>query len=80
MDSRHRAATQNSKNRLGNVWLLLRPLVDSVFYFIIFGLILGGRGEVENYAAFVVVGILTYRSTAQCDCSGYVGDDSAVSP
>lgn len=70
MDSRHRAATQNSKNRLGNVWLLLRPLVDSVFYFIIFGLILGGRGDVENYAAFVVVGILTYRSTASAIAQG----------
>lgn len=70
MDSRHRAATQNSRNRLGNVWLLLRPLVDSVFYFIIFGLILGGRGEIENYAAFVVIGILTYRSTASAISQG----------
>ncbi|MGP9604661.1 ABC transporter permease [Brachybacterium sp. AOP42-E1-35] len=70
MDSRHRAATQNVKNRLGNVWLILRPLVDSVFYFIIFGLILGGRGDVENYAAFVVIGILTYRSTAAAISQG----------
>ncbi|MGP9734873.1 ABC transporter permease [Brachybacterium sp. AOP42-C2-15] len=70
MDSRHRAATQNAKNRLGNVWLILRPLVDSVFYFIIFGLILGGRGDVENYAAFVVIGILTYRSTAAAISQG----------
>lgn len=70
MDSRHRAATQNAKNRLGNVWLILRPLVDSVFYFIIFGLILGGRADVENYAAFVVIGILTYRSTAAAISQG----------
>lgn len=70
MDSRHRAATQNSRNRLGNLWLLLRPLFDAGFYYVIFGLILGGRGEIENFAAFVVVGILAYRATASAISGG----------
>lgn len=70
MDSRHRAATQNSRNRLGNLWLLLRPLFDAAFYYVIFGLILGGREEIDNFAAFVVVGILTFRSTASAISGG----------
>lgn len=63
-DSRQRAATENSSNLLGNVWLFLRPLLDAGFYFVIFGLLLGTRGGVENYPAFVAVGVLTYRFTA----------------
>lgn len=70
MDSRHRAATQHSRNRLGNLWLLLRPLFDAAFYYVIFGLILGGRAGVDNFAAFVVVGILTFRSTASAISAG----------
>ena len=60
----HRASTQPSRLRLGNAWLALRPLVDSSFYFIIFGLVLDAGGGMKNFAAFLLVGILLYRSTA----------------
>ncbi|MGP9747367.1 ABC transporter permease [Brachybacterium sp. AOP29-B2-41] len=69
-DSRHRASTQNSRMHLGNVWLFLRPLIDAAFYFVIFGLVLKiGRG-MENYPAFLIIGILLYRSTATSITSG----------
>lgn len=63
-DAHHRASTQYSRMRLGNVWLVLRPLVDASFYFVIFGLVLNASRGVENFAAFIVIGILLYRSTA----------------
>lgn len=69
-DSRHRASTQNSRMRLGNIWLFLRPLVDASFYFIIFGLVLKvGRG-MENFPAFLIIGVLLFRSTATSITSG----------
>lgn len=63
-DARHRASTQNSRMRLGNVWLVLRPLVDASFYFVIFGLVLKAGAGMENFAAFLVIGILLFRSTS----------------
>lgn len=63
-DSRQRTATANSGKILGNAWLMLRPLLDAAFYFLIFGLLLGTRGGIENFAAFVIVGVLMYRFTA----------------
>ncbi|MFC0675702.1 ABC transporter permease [Brachybacterium hainanense] len=69
-DAHHRASTQNSRMRLGNVWLILRPLIDASFYFVIFGLVLKTGGDVENYPAFLVIGILLYRSTATSISSG----------
>lgn len=64
MDSRHRLATKNSRTRLGRVWLILRPILDAALYFVVFGvLITGARGGIENFAAYVVVGILMFQST-----------------
>ena len=63
-DAHHRASTQNARMRLGNVWLVLRPLVDASFYFVIFGLVLNASRGVANFPAFIVIGILLYRSTA----------------
>lgn len=63
-DSRQRAATQNSRNILGNLWLVLRPLVDVSVYFVIFGLLLSVDRGVENFPAFLAVGVLLFRSTS----------------
>lgn len=65
MDSRHRVATSNSRNRLGSVWLILRPILDAAFYYVIFGLVLKMSGGVENFAAFIIIGIMMFRSTAR---------------
>lgn len=63
-DAHHRASTRNSRMRLGNVWLVLRPLVDASFYFIIFGLLLDTAGRMENFPAFILIGVLLFRATA----------------
>lgn len=71
MDARHRVATQNSRNRLGGLWLLLRPLLDALMYFLIFGVILSRVFDgVENVGAYIVVGVLTFRSTMRAISSG----------
>lgn len=69
-DARHRASTQHSRMRLGNVWFILRPLVDASFYFVIFGLVLNVNRGVENFPGFLVIGVLLYRSTATSISSG----------
>ena len=64
-DARHRVLSQNSRNRLGNVWLLLKPLMDAAFYFLIFGLVLKvAREGIDNYGAYIIVGVLMFRATA----------------
>lgn len=71
MDARHRVATQNSRNRLGAIWLLLRPLLDALMYYLIFGLILSRVFEgVDNVGAYIVVGVLTFRATMRSISSG----------
>lgn len=69
-DARHRASTQHSRMRLGNVWLVLRPLVDASFYFVIFGLVLKVTRGVDNFPGFLLIGVLMFRSTATSISSG----------
>lgn len=69
-DSRQRAATQESRSLLGNVWLILRPMLDAAFYWLIFGVLLGVDRGLENFPAFIVIGILMFRSTASAITSG----------
>lgn len=69
-DARHRVATQNSRNHLGSIWLVLRPMLDAILYFVIFGLILNMSRDVDNFAAYVVIGILMFRSTMRSISQG----------
>lgn len=63
-DSRQRTATENSRNILGNAWLILRPLIDAAFYFVIFGLLIKATRGVDNFPAFIITGVLVFRATA----------------
>lgn len=69
-DSRQRASNQNSSNILGNLWLVLRPMLDAAFYYVIFALLLGVDRGIDNFPAFLVIGILMFRSTAGAISSG----------
>ena len=48
-------------NFLGKLWLLLDPLLLIGFYFIIFGMILKTDRGVDNFVAFLAIGIIFFR-------------------
>lgn len=70
MDAGHRVTNQNNRNRLGNVWLVLKPFLDAFMYWVIFALILGIDRGMANYTAYLVIGILMFRSTMSSISSG----------
>lgn len=70
MDARHRVATQNSRNRLGSLWLVLRPLLDALMYYVIFALILKMDRGMENFPGFIIIGVLMFRSTMRSISQG----------
>ena len=62
MDARHRGRLERQQERTGDgLWLLLRPLLDALMYYLIFGVILSRvLDQVENVPAFIIVGILMF--------------------
>lgn len=70
MDARHRVATQNSRNVLGRLWLVLKPLLDALMYFVIFSVILKVDRGMENFPGFIIIGVLMFRSTMRAISQG----------
>lgn len=62
--SRFKVFASNSQNRLGSAWLVLRPLMDVLFFWLVFGVILKTDRGMANFPAFVIIGVLMYQFTA----------------
>lgn len=62
-DVKSRVRTSNANERLGSLWLVLRPLLDAAFYGLIFSVVLRTAHGVDNYFAFIVVGIFMFQFT-----------------
>ena len=63
-EARSAVLTKHSRNRLGSLWLVGKPLLDAAFYYLFFGIILGVDRGVENFPAFIIIGILMYQFTS----------------
>ncbi len=61
--SRSRVVTGHDDSRLGSVWLVLRPLLDAAFYWLIFGVLLQFDRGMSNYVAFVIIGVFMFQFT-----------------
>lgn len=62
-DSRARAFSGNRNMILGNLWLILLPVLDGLAYFLIFGVLLQLSRGMENYIAFLLIGIFMFQFT-----------------
>lgn len=62
-DSRARAFSGNRNMILGNLWLVLLPVLDGLAYFLIFGVLLQLSRGMENYVAFLLIGIFMFQFT-----------------
>lgn len=54
--ARYRIQSENERNRLGMLWVLLRPTLSAGVYALVFGLVLAGARP-HNFVPFVVVGV-----------------------
>lgn len=54
----------NEANRLGQLWAVLNPALLIGSYYLIFGLLLRTRGNVENYVGFLSIGVVMFAFTS----------------
>lgn len=60
MMARSRLRAGFEKNRLGVVWLVLRPTINAAIYGLIFGVLQGGA-KPPDYTAYVVIGVFLFE-------------------
>ncbi|MDT0268367.1 ABC transporter permease [Streptomyces sp. DSM 44915] len=70
--SQAKLMAQYSQAKLGQLWQVFTPLLNAFVYFLIFGLLLQGRGNMENdeYIPFLVTGVFVFTFTQQSVLSG----------
>ncbi|MEO3744478.1 ABC transporter permease [Plantactinospora sp. B5E13] len=56
-------AASFSNARLGRLWQVLTPLTNAAVYYLIFGVILGTSGDIENFIAYLCTGLFVFTFT-----------------
>ncbi|WP_347754295.1 ABC transporter permease [Agrococcus sp. ProA11] len=68
--ARGEAVTRYSNERLGVAWYVLRPLLDAAFYGVIFGVILQVTRGVDNFVAFIIIGVFMFQLSSRAIIAG----------
>lgn len=58
------SASQHDESRLGQIWALLNPAFLIGSYYLIFGVLLQTRGTVENFVAFLAIGVTIFGTVS----------------
>lgn len=61
---------QNQNTLLGSLWHVLRPLMHAFVFFIVFGVLFDARREVDNYLAFLLIGMFVFTYTTRAMTGG----------
>ena len=61
--SNARVVSMYSRTRLGQLWQLLTPLLNAAVYLLLFGVLLDTSRGVENFVAFLVIGVFIFHFT-----------------
>ena len=60
------ASTQYSRDRLGSLWLVIRPILDAIFYYVVFALLLQVDRGMENFIAWLLIGLFMFQFSSRC--------------
>ena len=69
---------QNANTLLGNVWLVMNPLLQVGVYFIVFGLLLKTDRGVDNFLPFLTTGVMTFSYSQRVILSGAKSIPSSI--
>ena len=65
-----KAYARNQNNYLGQLWSVLNPLILAGVYFLVFGLLLDTRGNIDNFVGFLTIGVFMFGFTSSSLTAG----------
>lgn len=69
-EARAKVTSGTRENLLGTVWLVLKPVLDGLTYFLIFGLLLQSDRGIDNFLGYLVIGVFLFSFTTRCVTGG----------
>lgn len=61
-----RNSAEYQDTALGRMWQVLAPILNAGVYYLVFGVLLNTRRGVENFPAFLIIGVFTFTYTQRC--------------
>lgn len=58
--ARFRIEAENQRNRLGMLWVVIKPLLEAAVYGTVFGFLLGGNRP-QDFVEFLIIGIFMFQ-------------------
>lgn len=68
--ARYRLEAENGRNRLGMGWVVLKPLINAGVYGAVFGLMLQTHRDVQDFVAYLVIGVMMFEYFSTCFTTG----------
>jgi len=69
-DARARTLSESRRFLLGQVWMVLRPVLDAGVYLVIFGLVMHSNRGIENFLGYLIIGVFMFGFTTGAITSG----------
>lgn len=69
-DARARIRSGSKRDKLGNAWMFMNPLLNGLTYYFIFGILLNTSAGIENYVGFLVIGIFLFQYSSRAITNG----------
>lgn len=68
--ARGKRSTMYRDTILGRLWQVLAPILNAIVYYLVFGILLQTSKGVENFPAFLIIGVFTYTYTQRAVTGG----------
>jgi teichoic acid transport system permease protein len=65
---------RNMNTVFGSLWHVMNPLFQAAIYYFLFGVVLDSRGGIENFAVWLIIGLITFGLTQKivASCSDII--------
>jgi teichoic acid transport system permease protein len=69
-EARAKVTSGTRETLLGQAWLVIKPILDGIAYYLIFGMLLNSSMGIENFVGYLVIGVFLFQFTSQCVTNG----------
>lgn len=69
-EARAKVTSGTRETLLGQAWLVVKPIMEGIAYYLIFGMLLSGSRGIENFLGYLVIGVFLFQFTTQCVTGG----------
>ncbi|MEV8144207.1 ABC transporter permease [Specibacter sp. NPDC078709] len=60
-DAKARVTTNNEKDKLGSLWLIISPILNGLMFFFVMGVLLKSGRNIENFVSYLIIGVFLFQ-------------------